>query len=840
MKRIAIVLGFLLTITLHAQQQFDLTYHLPQSLTYKSEVPKPQQVLRHAVGEWHVTHDKLVQYMYAVAESSDRVTIEDRGSTFEGRPLLLLTITSPDNHDRLEEIRTTHVALTEAGQSSALNVSTMPLVVYQGFSVHGNEPSGANASLLLAYYLAAAEGPEIDALLENTVILLDPVLNPDGLQRFAHWANTHKSENLNTDVNDREFHEAWPGGRTNHYWFDLNRDWLPVQLPESRARVKTYHQWMPNIHTDHHEMGSNSTFFFQPGVPSRVHPLTPVENQRLTAEIGNYHAQALDKIGSLYFTEERYDDFYYGKGSSYPDVNGAVGILFEQGSSRGHARQTINGVLTFSFTIRNQFTVALFTLAPGKNMREKLLNYQREFYTDASAEQSKDPVRAILFGGTKDKARAYHLAEVLDRHNIEVRKLKRDMNVNGKRFDRENSYMVPTRQKNSRLIKAIFERRTQFQDSLFYDISAWTYPLAFNLNSESLRSTADAGEIFTLSGLSEGTVSTRSDYAYLMEWHEYYTPKALNIMLKKGLRVKVGMKPFALDGRQYDYGTLLVSVQDQNLDPNSLYNFLQNVASNSHVSFHGVTTGLTTGIDLGSNQFRIIKPQKVAMLIGSGVSSYDAGEIWHLFDQRYAMNITKIDTRDFRSSDISKYTTIILPNMSAKPDDALIEKLKGWVRDGGNLIGYKNSIKWLASSKLISLEFLNPTVRPAQISFAQRSDFTGAQVIGGTIFNVRIDRSHPVAYGYEQSYIPMFRRNKVFIKHNKNSYYNPLQYTGNPLLSGYVSDENLVALRNSVPFQTARHGRGRVSVFTDNTNFRAFWYGTNKLLMNAIFFADAM
>ncbi|MGB3775194.1 MAG: M14 family zinc carboxypeptidase, partial [Leeuwenhoekiella sp.] len=302
-----------------------LDYYLPQDVNYNPDIPKPQDILGWVPGTWHVSHDKLVNYMRTLSEASNRISIEDRGQTFEGRPLLLLTITSPENHQNLEEIRKNHVALTENG-SASLSTSTMPIVTYQGMSIHGNEPSGANAGLLAAYYLAAAEGEEIEELLKNTVILFDPSFNPDGLQRFAYWANTNKSQNINPDPQDREYDEVWPGGRTNHYWFDMNRDWLPVQLPESRARIETFHSWYPNILTDHHEMGSNSSFFFQPGIQSRTNPLTPSLNQELTKEIGKYHAAAFDKIGSLYYTEEDYDDFYYGKGSTFPDVNGSIGI----------------------------------------------------------------------------------------------------------------------------------------------------------------------------------------------------------------------------------------------------------------------------------------------------------------------------------------------------------------------------------------------------------------------------------------------------------------------------------------------------------------------------------
>ncbi|WP_298286355.1 M14 family metallopeptidase [uncultured Lutibacter sp.] len=840
MKLKILLIFVFVTAMLHGQNQFELSYYLPQNISYNKNIPTPESVIGHQIGEWHITHDKLVTYMKTIAAVSDRVTIEDRGFTFEGKPLILLTITSPENHKNIDAIQSNHFNLTEANKSSTLNIETMPLVVYQGFSIHGNEPSGANASLLLAYYLAAAEGTEIINLLDNTIILLDPSLNPDGLQRFAYWANTNKSDFINSDPNDREFHEVWPGSRTNHYWFDMNRDWLPAQLPESKARIETYRKWMPNILTDHHEMGSNSTFFFQPGIQSRVHPLTPKENQELTKEIGNYHAAALDKIGSLYFTEENFDDFYYGKGSTYPDINGAIGILFEQGSSRGHAQETINGVLTFPFTIRNQYTAALSTLEAAKSMRVKLLTYQRNFYKNAAIETLKDKTKAIVFGSENDAARSFHLAEILKQHTIEIYKPKSDFKENGKNFKKEQSYIVPINQKNSKLIKAMFEKRTSFTDSLFYDISAWTFPLAFNLDYTELKSTSLIGDKIENLFLKKGEVTGKSTYAYLMEWHEYYSPKALNIILNKGLRAKVGMKPFSLNGKTYDYGTILIPVQNQHLNENELFNLLQKVALESNININSVSTGLTNGIDLGSNQFRNIEKQKVAMLVGNGISSYDAGEIWHLFDQRYKMNITKLDISYINRVDFSKYTSIIIPNTNMLLSKDTVEKLKLWVQNGGVLIGYKNAVKWLSANKFITLNYTSAKVNAKQVTFEQKRNFTGAQVIGGAIFETKIDRSHPINFGYTKKNLPMFRRTKIFVKPDSSSFNNPIIYTENPLLSGYISKPNLEVLKNTVPFQVKSLGKGKVVVFTDNTNFRAFWYGTNKLLMNAIFFGKTM
>lgn len=838
MKKLFSLFLALFSITLVAQDQdIDLNYYLPQDVSYDSTIPTPKSIIGHEVGEWHITHDKLSLYMAQLAEASDRITIENRGTTFEGRPLQLLTITSPANHSNIETIRENHLALTENGSSSQ-NVGNMPVVVYQGFSIHGNEASGSNAALAAAYYLAAAQGPKIDAMLDNAVILFDPSLNPDGLQRFAYWTNMHKGIHINPDPNDREYDEVWPGGRTNHYWFDMNRDWLPVQLPESRARIATFHKWYPNILTDHHEMGTNSSFFFQPGIPSRTHPLTPKMNQELTAKIGTYHAKALDKIGSFYYTEENFDDFYYGKGSTFPDVNGGIGILFEQASSRGHAQESDNGVLTFPFAVRNQFTAALSTLEAAVGMRTELLEYQRKFYNDARAEAKSG---AIVFGDEKDATKAYHLAEILQRHKIKFHELKNDFQSNGTTYKKGHSYIVPKNQRQQRLIKAMFEKRTTFQDSLFYDISAWTFPLAFNLDYDESVNLNNAGPEITELKRPIPDTPNASNYAYLMEWHEYYSPKALNMILEEGLRAKVGMTPFSIENNDYDYGTVMIPVQNQKLEGANLNKFLAKVSRETGVKITGVQTGITQGIDLGSGQFRAIEQPKVALLVGDGINPYDAGEMWHLFDTRYDMLLTKLDTKNFGWADLSRYTDIIMPaSWGGGLDKEQTEKLKTWIRNGGTLIAFRSAGRYLNSNELLKMKFKTKQDTAKAITFEQRADYFGAQGIGGAIFETKLDRSHPIAFGYKNSSLPMFRNTTLFVEADENSYNNPIQYTASPLMSGYISKPNLEELKNTVPFKTSGLGRGQVIYFTDNTNFRAFWYGTNKLLMNAIFFGDEM
>lgn len=819
--------------------QVSLDYYLNPDHPYNPSIPQPKSLLGYEVGTWHVSHDQLVSYMYSLAAQSDRIHIENRGTTYENRPLLLLTITSPENHKKIEEIKSNHRALTEPN-ADAIAIEEQPLVVYQGFSIHGNEPSGANAGLLLAYHLAASQAPETLKMLDELVILFDPSFNPDGLQRFSYWANTNKNQILTSDPNDREYNEIWPRGRTNHYWFDLNRDWLPAQLPESQARIQTFSDWIPNILTDHHEMGTNSSFFFQPGIPSRVNPLTPKQNQELTKKIGAFHVEAFNQLGSLYYSEEDYDDFYYGKGSTYPDVNGSIGILFEQASSRGHLQESDNGLLSFPFTIRNQLTAGFSTLKAATALRIELLNYFKDFYKNATASAKKSKQKALVFSSGKDPSKGYEFAKMLRRHQIKIHQLNGTINRNGKQYETENSYVIPLEQKKHQLIKAMFSTQSQFKDSLFYDISAWTFPYAFNLDHTYENSSDLLGEEIKSLLPPEGKVMAKAGYAYLFEPHNYYTPKLLNFLHDHDIRVKVGLTPFRINGKEYDYGSFMIPVKNQSVSETELYELLQKGAALTHSTIYNTPTGYAEGIDLGSRDFTTVKKPKIALLVGEGVRSYDAGEIWHLLDTRHEIAITKIDIRNLSRIELSSYTHFIMPSFSGSGLNAHKEQLQEFVEEGGTIIGYRMASKWLSKNDFIDLEFLDQGMIAENISFEEKEQFTGAQLTSGAIFNAKIDRSHPINFGFQNENIPLFRNTNLFIKSDKQSYNNPIQYTQKPLLSGYISEENLALLKNTVPFKIQRKGKGKVIVLTDNTNFRAFWYGTNRILTNALYFSDKM
>ena len=827
-------------------QSSSLDYYFP-GIAFDARIPSPQAVLGFHIGEWHLSHDQQVFYLRQLAAASDRIFLEEYGRSHENRPLLLLTVTSPANHRRLEEIRRQHLALSDPENSADLPLDDMPVVVYQGYSIHGNEPSGGNAAVLMAYYLAAAQNAGVEALLDETVVLLDPCFNPDGFQRFAGWVNAYRGLHLNGDAQSRELDEIWPQGRTNHYWFDLNRDWLPAQQPESRGRLRQFHRWRPNVLTDHHEMGSNNTFFFQPGVPQRTNPLTPPENQALTARIGSYHAEALDAIGSLYYTQETYDDFYYGKGSTYPDINGGVGILFEQASSRGHLRQTERGLLSFPFTIRNQVATSLSTLQAAREMRLDLLRYQAGFFREAAEEAKNDPRKAWVFSEPRDPYRLARFVELLERHQIEVFRLAGKVEVDGVSFPAEGSYVVPFEQEQYRLIRAIFETGREFQDSLFYDVSSWTLPFAFGLQYAALDkkqySSTQLGEPGL--GLPAAAEPAYSEYAYLFRWDDYLAPAALYALQQAGLRARVATEPFRTsEGVSFDRGAILVPVQGQPLNPAMLHRRIVEISRMAHLAVVAMPGGFVPeGIDLGSPSFRALSQPRVALLVGDGVTPYDAGEIWHLLDQRYRMPVALLEAGDLHRTELDRYNVVLLPDGNYRSVEPAGEnKLREWVEGGGTLIACRDAVAWAIAKKIgyaqlrKPAEEKDPPARPYGDLVADR----GAQVIGGAIAQVRIDRTHPLAYGYAQSDLAVFRKGAVFLEHTRNPYANPAVYADSPVLSGYLSAGNEALLRGSAAMVCSGQGKGRVIYLTDDPCFRAFWYGTDKVLANAVFFGGLL
>ena len=843
-----LIIVFLLALASLTANAVNLDFYLPEE-SYNSNVPTPESILGYQVGDWHVRHDQLVSFYKALASSSDRVTLETIGRSHENRELLHLVITSANNQGKLADIKTRHLARLSAKQKP--DASEYPLIVNLNYSVHGDESSGSNASMLVAYYLAASNNPKVLEYLDNMVIVLDPSLNPDGLSRFAQWANQHKGMNLNSDGNNREHVQDWIRGRVNHYWFDLNRDWLLLQHPESRARIAKYHDWRPNVLTDHHEMGTHSTFFFQPGIPSRKNPYTPTKNVELTKALANFHADAFDKQNELYFTEEAFDDFYAGKGSTYPDLHGSIGILFEQASSRGHLQESINGDLDFPTTIKNQVTASFSTLEGSLAHKTDLLDFQWQFAREASELADKANHDGYILSESLDKSRFTALLSLLNRHDIKAYPLTRDVKIGGKNYPKEHSVYVPLEQPQVRLIQSIFSEQKSFNDNTFYDVSSWNLAMAYNVDFakvKSQRSVKIAKQEWQANNVQTSVLPEKANYSFAIDWADYQSPALIYALLKEGIELRTSMKAFTAHTetglQSFAAGTMLVNAGLQNGD---WYQSFKGIVAQYPVKVAAITSGMSPlGSDLGSRTMVPVKLPKVLIVGGLGANLYEVGEAWYLFDRHVGFSPTIVDKRRINNIDLAKYTHVILTDGSfSKSDDTFAKALKTWVKNGGIVWGQKRGALWLAEQELLKVAVISQSEMRKRfddkgLAYDQMETLAGRQRIAGAFFKSQLDMSHPMAFGFSRDVLPLFKNRTDLLLEPEQAFTQVARYTESPLAAGYADEVNVEKISGATGVMAQSYGQGVVIGMTDDPNFRAIMYGTSRLLFNALFVAQGI
>ena len=869
-----LVVAFLFTAVALVRAAVPLDYYLPAGTTYNPKVLTPEQFFGHPVGEWHLRSEQVSAYLRAVAAAApDRVKVEVMGHSHERKPLLVLTITAPENHARLEQIRLDHLALLDPAKSAALDVAAMPVVVNLGYSIHGNEPSGVNAVPLVVYHLAAAQDAKTLEQLRRAVILVESQRNPDGGDRAAQWFNQHKSlSSPSTDPADREHNEAWPRGRFNHYWFDPNRDWLPLVHPEAQARAELFHRWRPNLLTDHHEMGTNSTFFFQPGVPTRNNPSIPAIVRELTGKVAGFHARALDAKGALYYAEQGFDDFYPGKGSTYPDLHGTVGILFEQGSSRGHAQESDNGVVTFPFTIRNQVVTSFSSLEAAVALRTELLEAQRNFPKETAAAAAASPVKAWIFGDDGDPARAWAFLDLLAQHRIEVRPLTEPAQFGGIDFQPGHAWVVMAGQAQFRLVQEMFGQRTKFEDNVFYDVSGWTLPLAFNLPLAEADKVVLTGAPLTGRPAfpAAAVVGENATYAYAFNWNHYFAPRALQRLLRAGIVAKgltsAPVEATAADGSRVTlgYGSVLIPLGAQPEKAELIARLLATIAREDGVPVYGFNTGLTPkGVDFGSSSFAPLSLPRVALLVGDGVDPHDIGAAWHVLDQRVGLAPTLLDHTQLGSRpNFSRYNVVVMADGRYDALDAAIAPaLKEFVRGGGTLVVMGRAGPWAAKNEIAALDYAGgggsgigatrnntaaeaaskpDAAAPRREPYASAADRDALRLVAGAQFAASIDVTHPLGYGFTSDRLTLCRKNTLLLRPAKSPYETPAVYTAHPLQSGFASEHNQKAIANTAALVALTVGRGAVVAMPDDPNFRGFWYGGNRVFFNAVFYGRAI
>ena len=828
-------------------------YYFPEGTEFDSAIPSPAQFLGRDVGKFHTRHEQIVQYFKELERKSDRARLDTIGFTWEGRPLIVLIISAKSNIESLDQVRQNHLAqIDQAKRGQAAEPSDAPAVVFLGFSVHGNESSPAEASLLTAYYLAAARGTEVERYLEDAVYFIDPVRNPDGYARYVTWVNANSVFPPIGDPLDREHQEAWPGGRTNHYWFDLNRDWINQVHPESKARVSYFQKWLPQVQGDFHEMNAASSFFFEPTKPDAQESIwVPKSTYALNNVFATYYAAALDTIGSLYYTKEQFDNINPTYGSSYPDHAGGLGILFEQASPRGLLQHTPYGALTYPFAIRNHLRIALATIRASVENRGQLQQNQLEFFSSALHLATKDPIKGYLLEATYNRRAVEHFVELLQRHQIEFAVNQQDQEIGNVRFEKGKSLWIPTQQPNYRLVKVIFDEQKDYIDSVFYDGSgnslAYLYGFAYAglKQHTTVSAVADTANLWELS-----TDWSATNFAYLVDWRQDGAPWLLAQLLQQDIRVKVASSPFqaSVDNRpvSFEYGSLLIPVEGQPYAADSLQNRLKQLSVKGKIRVDPVRTAFSvSGIDLGSNGFKVLKPQHALLVTGQGVRAYEAGEVWYSFERQLQYPLVRVNSEQFAQVNLDRFQVLILTaGEYTSFGQQTLDKIRDWTRAGGTLIVFGRTGQWLTEKGLLSFQFAQDTTLMADKQIKKRYPYAtarnrqGAERIGGTFFKTHIDVTHPVGYGYRLADKAVFRNHAVLVEQSENPYHNVAVYTESPLLNGYVSAKNHQQLEGTASILVETNGAGRTIYFVENPVFRGVSFGNARSFYNAVFFGQ--
>jgi hypothetical protein len=834
----------------------------PLDVSYDPAIPTPESVLGHKLGLEPVRHHKLVEYITTVANLSDRMSIEVIGYTHERRPILFVVASSQENQSRIDEIKAQHVALSEPDQDQSVS-DDMPMVTWINYGVHGAESSGMDASLPFIYYLAAAQGEDIDRILADSVILVTAIFNPDGHSKRVAWFDAYGGKQAISDPAHIEHDFSWGFARTNHYGFDLNRQWLLLTQPEPRAWMRKWHEWRPNLTVDYHEMGGGQTYYFHPGVSTRTNPIVPDRAEQLMEQTARTSEDVLDAEGRLYFHGEAFDNYYIGKGSTFPLVNGGVGILYEAAAALGRELETQNGLRTYRENIRKHFRTSIASIDAGSKLRLDYLQYQKEFYDSAIKEAGDQPTKAWVFSADGDQARMHLFADVLNFHRIKTYRISRDMTVGGKSFKASDSLIVPAAQSQHRMIRSIFETVNEFEDATFYDVSTYTMPPAFGLQYAGLSGreyqSRIVGEPYA-PPMPVAAPPDESTYAYVFEWGPYYAPRALQRVLGKEMLARVATKSFSAVTTkgtvEFARGSIIVPLDRQETTRDEIFELMQSVAAEDGVTVHSLTSGRsatgTAGVNVGGPSAVPLTQPKVLLVVGSEMSIYDSGEIWHLMDYRMNMPVTLRARDRLAGIDWNRYTHIVF---SAGEYDGyepeFAGRLRQWVGEGGTIVGLRDATAWVRSSVLEWVDPESPEGIAAaaaaeeseeeeeteRVSYAEKDDREAVDFIGGAIFSADLDNSHPLGFGFNRREIYLHKNVSEPMEATTNPYGTVIAYSKDPVYSGYVSAENSEALAGTSALIAERMGNGSVILFADNPNFRGYWYGTNKLFLNALFFS---
>ena len=818
---------------------FILPYLLNTAL---AQIKSPAEFLGYNMGTRFTPYYKIINYLNYLSTVSGNIKLHQYGSTYEDRSLFLTFIASQENVKNLESIRRNNLMLAgmEAGKARPEQLA----IIWLSYNVHGNEASSSEAALETIYYLLNPANKDAQKWLKNTIVIVDPCMNPDGRERYVNFYNSVKNISPDAHPFTREHKEPWPGGRTNHYYSDLNRDWAWQSQIETRQRMEIYNKWLPQVHIDFHEQGINEPYYFAPAAEPLHQDITKWQRD-FQVVIGKNNARHFDKNGWLYFTKERFDLLYPSYGDTYPIYNGAIGMTYEQGGSGRAGLAVLNhegNLLTLKDRILHHHTSALATIETTSTHASQVVTEYSNYFKSSQSKPSGDFKSYIIRDSNPEKLKM--LSEILKRNGIQygfgVTKRVRAFNYfSGKNEGievRPEDLVISSYQPKSVLLKVLFEPVTYISDSVTYDITAWAIPYAYGLQSYATRSVLKP--VPESAAVSSSLTMPAKSIAYASNWNSLADVKFLAALLKNNINVRYSELAFDLNGKTMNPGSLIITRTGNESLRDDFNKVVEDIARKEGASLQSIQSGLANkGPDLGSAKIRFMQRPKIAVLSGEGTSATNFGEVWHFFEQQIHFPASIINANDLDDVNLYEFNVIILPEGSYREFPA--DKINAWINDGGKLIAMQNAIASLAGKRGFSIKLKedknlqDDQALKSITPYAQREREAVKSNIPGAIYKVDMDNTHPLAFGYPNFYYTLKLDDKIY--QFLNGGWNVGVLKNDSYVSGFAGAKTKEKLVNGLLFGVQEIGKGSVVYLAENPLFRGFWENGKLLFSNAIF-----
>jgi hypothetical protein len=823
-------------------------------LSFSQELSSPAKFLGYPLGSQFTPYFKIVNYFHELAnEAPAMLKLEKYGETYEGRPLLLAYISAPENLQKLELIRLNNLRLAGVINDQIAPDEHAPAIVWLSYNVHGNEAASSEAAMKTLYELVNPENAQVKDWLKNTIVIINPCLNPDGRDHYVNWYNSIQSKKPNADPRSVEHDEPWPGGRTNHYHFDLNRDWAWQTQIETQYLLKKYNEWLPQVHVDFHEQGYNDPYYFAPAAEP-YHEVITAWQREFQVIIGKNNANYFDRKGWLYFTKEIFDLFYPSYGDTYPMYNGAIGMTFEQGGiAAGLAIKIEDGdTLTLADRLLHHYTTGMSTIEVSSIHAIELIREFHKYFVNAQSAPTGE-FKSYLIKADPAGDRLERLMDLLNRNLIRwsyaipsvLSGLNYETGGIGSFNVDQGDIFINANQPKSNLIKVLFERNTKISDSATYDITAWSVPFVYGLKAYGLMNYL-SGSQSPKSAVAP--LAVQSAYAYAFQWKGLNSAKFLAYLLNKGVKLRAVEQPFRSGNQEFDKGAMIIAHTGNSALGANLEKIIEDGSRSTGVTVSSISSGFVEkGFDFGSSRVHFIHKPRVALISGNMVSSSSAGEIWHLFEQQLDYPLTMLSLNETGRINWNNYDVLIMPNGSypVLNEKEFTDNLKNWIQEGGRLIALENAVTQLAKTDFgIKLKTIPEPKKEEEKGknqdysllhrYENRDRDPLVNSMPGSIYKVELDNSHPLAFGYPAYYYTLKQDDKVY-EFLKTGGWNVGIIKKDNYISGFAGSKVREKLKDGLIFGVQDLGRGSIVYLADDPLFRSFWEDGKLLFCNAIF-----